>query len=87
MELVKLLVPVPLETLLSEVVGFWFMLQQTPRVVMVAPPSLVISPPHVAVVAVILVTAANVMVGATTFWASYLQLNTKANIIPARSTG
>ena len=86
MVLVKLPEPVPLVTLLSEVVGFWFVLQQTPRDVIVAPPSLVISPPHVAVEAVILVTAAIVMVGVT-FWASFLQLNTKANIIPVRRNG
>ena len=52
MELMKLPVPVPSEVLLSAMVGFWLVLQQTPRAVTAAPPSLVILPPLVTVVSV-----------------------------------
>lgn len=84
-ELTKLPVPVELEVLLSVVVGFWLILQQTPREETVAPPSEVISPPDVAVVAVILVTVAIVTVG-TTLMASFLQQNKIENSSPMRST-
>jgi hypothetical protein len=83
---VKLPVPVAFEVLLSAVVGFWLALQQTPREVTDAPPSEVISPPLVAVVAVILVTVATVTVGAV-LMASFLQHNMIGSISPARSTG
>jgi hypothetical protein len=52
MELVKLPEPVPSVVLLSDVVGFWLLLQHTPREVIVAPPSLVIFPPLLAEVEV-----------------------------------
>lgn len=52
MEPVKLPDPVPLGFLLSAMVGFGLVLQHIPRVVMAAPPSLVLFPPLVAVVEV-----------------------------------
>jgi len=56
-------VPVPSEVLLSEVVGLAIVLQQTPRSVTEAPPSLVILPPLVAVVDVMELIAVVVSVG------------------------
>ena len=50
--LVKIPILVPSVVLLSPIVGEVFVLQQTPREVTVAPPSLVIFPPLVAVVVV-----------------------------------
>jgi len=44
---------VPFDVLLSVIAGFWFVLQHTPRAVMVDPPSLVIFPPLMTVVEVI----------------------------------
>jgi len=65
-ELVKLPVPVPSVVLvLNEIVGFADVLQHTPRAVTVAPPSLVILPPLVAVVLVIEDAAVVVRVGTT----------------------
>ena len=65
-ELVKLPVPEPSVVLvLNEIVGFVDVLQQTPREVTDAPPSLVILPPLVAVVCVIVVTAVVERVGTT----------------------
>ena len=63
MELIKLPVPVSLEVLESAIVGFWDILQHTPRAVTKEPPSLVIVPPLVAVVEVIAETAVVVSVG------------------------
>ena len=85
-ELVKLPSPDPLVVLLSEVVGLWLVLQQTPRVVTVAPPSEVTSPPEEAEFAMILVTAAIETVGAV-LMASFLQLNKMDKRSTVRSTG
>jgi hypothetical protein len=85
MELVKLPSPEPLEVLLSEVVGDWLVLQQTPREVTVAPPSEVTSPLEVAELAVIPVTASIETTGAV-FIASFLQLNKVNKSITVRST-
>ena len=49
-------VPLPSTVLLSVVVGFWFMLQQTPLAVTSAPPSDVTLPPLIAADSVISVT-------------------------------
>ena len=65
MLLVKLPVPLPLVVWLLLTVGFCEVLQHTPRAVTVAPPSEVTFPPHVADVAVILLTVLVVNVGAT----------------------
>ena len=73
MDLVKIPIPVPSVVLSLAVVEFWEILQQTPRAVTNAPPSEITSPPHDAVVAVILVTNATEVVG-TTFITSFLQL-------------
>ena len=62
MLLVNVPVPVPSEVLESEVVGFWFVLQQTPLAVIADPPSLEIFPPHVAAEDVIEETEVVVMV-------------------------
>jgi len=59
MELVKLPVPVPSAVLLSVMEGFWLVLQQTPRTVIGAPPSLMMFPPELAEVDV---TEVNVVV-------------------------
>ena len=48
-ELANAPVPVPSVVLLPVIVGFADVLQQTPRTVTFAPPSLIISPPAVAV--------------------------------------
>ena len=56
--------PLPSVVWLSESDGFWFRLQQTPRSVTAAPPSVVIFPPEVADVGPMLVTAAVVRMGA-----------------------
>lgn len=64
MLLVKLPVPPPSLDLLSAMVGVALVPQQTPRAVIVAPPSEVIAPPPVAVVCVISVTDAVVVDGA-----------------------
>ena len=53
----------PSVVLLSTVVGVGFVLQHTPLTETVAPPSLLISPPLVALFAVISVTATVVNVG------------------------
>jgi hypothetical protein len=63
MLLVKLPAPVPSVVLLLAVVGLAVALQQTPRAVTDAPPSLVIFPPLVAVVVVIKVIAVVERVG------------------------
>jgi hypothetical protein len=47
----------------SDIVGFWFVLQQTPREIIVAPPSLVTSPPQIAEFDVTLEMDADVKVG------------------------
>ena len=49
-ELVNTPVPAPSDVLLSVIVGFADVLQQTPRLVTAVPPSLVTLPPLVAVV-------------------------------------
>ena len=66
MLLVKLPVPVPSLVLLLAVVGFWLVLQQTPRAVTVAPPSEVTFPPLVAVVWVIFEAAVVEITGRVT---------------------
>ena len=64
MALVKIPVPVPLIVLVDKaMVGFAVVLQQTPRTVTAAPPSVLIVPPLVAVVFVIAVIAVVVIVG------------------------
>ena len=63
MLLTNIPVPVPSVVWESAVVGVWLVLQQTPRAVTVAPPSEVIFPPLVAVVAAILVAAVVVRIG------------------------
>ena len=56
--------PVPSVVLVDKaMVGFAAVLQQTPRTVTGAPPSVLIAPPLVAVVLVIAVTAVVVIVG------------------------
>ena len=62
-ELVKLPVPVPSVVRLLEMVGFWLVLQQTPRAVTDAPPSLVTLPPLLAEVEVTAVNAVVVNIG------------------------
>jgi len=62
-ELEKLPIPVPSVVLELAVVGFCVILQQTPRAVTDAPPSLVIFPPPVIVVAVTADSVVVVMVG------------------------
>ena len=62
MELVKLPVPVPSVVLNPAVTGVGVVLQQTPRLVIAAPPSLEIVPPLVAVVEAIAETTEVVMV-------------------------
>ena len=62
-ELVKLPAPAPSVVLLSATVGVVFVLQHTPRAVIVAPPSDIIVPPHCAVVSVMALTAAVVNIG------------------------
>lgn len=61
--LVKVPVPVPSVVLLPAVVGVEVVAQQTPQAVTVAPPSLEITPPEEAVVAVTLEIAVVVTVG------------------------
>ena len=64
MALVNIPVPVPLIVLVDKaIVGFAVVLQQTPRTVTAAPPSLLILPPLVAVVFVIAVIAVVVITG------------------------
>ena len=63
MLLTNIPVPVPSEVWESAVVGVWLVLQQTPRAVTVAPPSEVMFPPLVAVVAAILEAAVVVRIG------------------------
>jgi len=78
---------IPSDVLLLAIVGrLSVVLQHTPRAVMAAPPSFEISPPHVADVAVILVIAATVIVGAD-LGASFLQLKINNNNSPVISTG
>ena len=60
---VKLPVPLPLVVWLLLVVGLWFVLQQTPRAVTVAPPSWVTLPPQLAEVELIEETEDVVTVG------------------------
>lgn len=62
MLLLKLPMPVPSFVLLSKMDGFSLVLQQTPRAVIVPPPSFVMFPPLMAVVAVTEVTSMVVMV-------------------------
>ena len=64
MALAKIPVPVPSIVLVDKaMVGFAVVAQQTPRAVTVAPPSLDILPPLVAVVIVMAVVVAVVIVG------------------------
>jgi hypothetical protein len=56
-------VPVPSEVWLPLTVGFWLVLQQTPLAVIAAPPSEVMLPPEVAVVAATSLTLSVVTVG------------------------
>jgi hypothetical protein len=65
MLLTKLPVPVPSDVLLFAIVGPVEILQQTPRTVTEAPPSLVMLPPLLAVVAVTEVIAVVVRAGVT----------------------
>ena len=55
--------PVPSVVLLFVMVGFWLVLQQTPRAVTAVPPSLVMLPPLLAVVDVTAVNAVVVRIG------------------------
>ena len=64
MLLLNVPVPVPLVVCASATVGFWEMLQQTPRAVTVLPPSAVTLPPQVAEVVAMLETLFVVTVGA-----------------------
>ena len=57
-------VPVPSVVCASATVGFWEVLQQTPRAATVAPPSAVTLPPQVAEVVAMLVTLLVITVGA-----------------------
>ena len=84
-ELVKLPVPVPPLSLLSEVVGVWFVPQQTPLAVTVAPPSEVTSPPVEAELEVIFVTEARVTVGGVLI-TSFLQFHKKRRKTPEKMT-
>ena len=64
MALVNVPIPVPLVVLVGKaIVGFGVVLQQTPRAVTAAPPSVLIVPPLLAVVFVIAVTAVVVIMG------------------------
>ena len=63
--LIKVPVPLPSVVLLLAIVGFWLVLQQTPRAVTDAPPSLVTFPPKVAPVTKIFVAAVVDTVGTT----------------------
>ena len=56
--------PLPNEVFEPEIVGFWLVLQQTPRSVTGDPPSLEILPPHIAVVEVMDDASAVVKTGA-----------------------
>ena len=76
--------PAPSLVLLSEVVGFWLVLQQTPAAVIEAPPEDVINPPDEAEVAVIFETEVIDTTGAVLI-ASFLQLKIKENSNPAIS--
>jgi hypothetical protein len=67
------------------VVGFWEILQQTPRAVTVALPSSVTSPPEVAVIAVILLASKTMTVGTVTSF-TVVQFSKMSNRIPAKST-
>ena len=53
MLLVKVPVPVPSVVCALLMVGFWFILQHTPRAVTEAPPSLLIVPPETALLLLI----------------------------------
>ena len=64
MLLLNVPVPVPLVVCASATVGFWEVLQQTPRAATVAPPSAVTLPPQVAEVVPTLLTLFVVTVGA-----------------------
>ena len=59
----RTIVPVPLVVKLFAVVGFGLVLQHTPLAVMAEPPSLLILPPLLAVVAVIALTAVVLKMG------------------------
>lgn len=80
MELVKTPVPVPSLVLLSEIVGFWIVLQHTPRAVIAAPPEAVILPPEAAEEDVIAETADVVNTGICI--TSFLQLFVSSNDAP-----
>lgn len=82
-ELVKMPIPDPFVVIPSDMVGLWLILQQTPREVTVVPPSEVISPPLVAIEAVILVTDEIVTVGVT-LAGSFLQLKKRDKSNPMR---
>ena len=77
--------PVPSSVLLSLMVGFWLLLQQTPRAVTLAPPSSVICPPDVAVVWVISVISAVDRIGILLLLSSFLQLLKSINVAPTRA--
>jgi hypothetical protein len=79
-ELVKLPLAGPLLVLLSEIVGFWLVPQQTPLDVTVEPPSEVTFPPLVAELEVMFDTVERLTVGAT-LMASFLQVVKRANRI------
>jgi hypothetical protein len=79
-ELVKLPLAGPLLVLLSEIVGFWLVPQQTPLAVTVEPPSEVTFPPLVTELEVMFDTVVRVTVGAT-LMASFLQVVKRANRI------
>ena len=84
-ELVKIVEPNPLTVLLSEIVGFWLVLQQSPLSIIAEPPSDVIVTPERADIPVILDTGAIVTVGAV-LTASFLQSDRRKNNIPKINT-
>ena len=70
MLLVNVPVPEPSVVWLHVITGFCVVLQQIPRAVTMAPPSLVTLPPHVAVVCVMALTPFVVSEGIKTTWVS-----------------
>ena len=84
MALVNVPMPVPFIVLVDKAtVGFAVVLQQTPRAVTAAPPSLLILPPLAAVVDVMEVTAVVVMAGKVAIMfsglSSFWQLNASSD--------
>ena len=91
--LVKLPAPVPSSVLLSSIVGFSFVLQQTPCTVIGAPPSEVMLPPLFAVVCVMSViavvdnTGMPVLLPFPLSSSSFLQLLAKIKNTPINNNG